>query len=206
MLLIKKYFPEITDNQIVRIKKCIELYKDWNSKINVISRKDIDNLEERHFLHSICMLKYFTFKKGNVFIDFGTGGGFPGIPLSIMLPDCHFYMIDSIGKKINVVNNIIQELGLKNAKAEKCRIEDFKEQANFVVSRAVMDLSELYKISKKNISQNQYNSFRNGILYLKGGDTTKDETTFEKRIKVYKLKDTINEEFFETKKLVYLPI
>jgi 16S rRNA (guanine527-N7)-methyltransferase len=203
--IIHTYFPGLTSVQSDQFERLYELYVDWNSKINVISRKDIESLYEHHVLHSLGIAMVVQFRKGTRILDVGTGGGFPGIPLAILFPETEFLLVDSIGKKIKVVTEVAAALGLKNVKAEHRRAEEGKEQFDFIVSRAVTDFPEFYRwVKYKSIIKNQ-NSIPNGILYLKGGDLSTELTDF-KRAKIYELKDYFREEFFETKKLVYLPL
>ena len=183
-----------------------DLYIDWNDKINVISRKDIDNLYLHHVLHSIAIAKYIHFTPGSKVMDVGTGGGFPGIPLAILFPEVEFLLLDSIGKKIKVAENIAKEIGLTNVEVIHSRVENEKRIFHFVVSRAVMPLPDLVKLSKKNISKDQINSIPNGIICLKGGDLTAETEPFKKIADQVTLTNYFKEPFFETKKLVYIPI
>lgn len=202
--LITNYFPDLSPAQIEQFSKLEELYKDWNLKINVVSRKDIDELYLRHVLHSLAIAKFIQFKPGSKILDVGTGGGFPGIPLAIMFPEVSFTLVDSIGKKIKVVEEVVEGLGLTNVVAKHQRVEEEKEQFDFVVSRAVAAMPTFMRWIKGRISKKSNHEIRNGVLYLKGGDLEeelKDYTTIE----IYDLKDFYNEEFFDTKKLVYLP-
>ncbi|MGB3948642.1 MAG: 16S rRNA (guanine(527)-N(7))-methyltransferase RsmG [Bacteroidia bacterium] len=205
MSIIKKYFPNLTEQQQNQFTQLYELYKEWNAQINVISRKDIDSLYEKHILHSLGIAKIISFKKGTSIMDVGCGGGFPGIPLAILFPECNFYLIDAIGKKIKVVNAIAESIGLQNLKAEHKRAEDVKEKFEFVVSRAVTDASAFYKWVQKSINKNQFNTLPNGILFLKGGDLSEELLPFKKHVIIYNLSDYFSEEFFDTKKVVYLP-
>ena len=203
--LILKYFPEISETQKTQFEKLEEVYKDWNEKINVISRKDMDFLYEKHILHSLGIAKIMEFASGTKVLDVGTGGGFPGIPLAILFPEAHFTLIDSIGKKITVVNAVAEEVGLNNVKAIHGRAEKLKEKFHFVVSRAVTRMPEfLIWLKGKFEKQQLQNSKHNGVLYLKGGDLG-DELAGLK-CEVFALKDIFEEEFFETKKVVYLPL
>ncbi len=203
--IINNYFPDLTTVQSEQFERMFELYAEWNSKINVISRKDIEFLYEKHVLHSLGIAKLLQFRKGTRILDVGTGGGFPGIPLAILFPETEFYLIDSIGKKIKVVNGISEGLGLKNVVAEQKRVEEVKEQFDFVVSRAVTTFSEFYYWTRYKTFITNKNQIPNGILYLKGGDLS-DELKDFPRAKIYELKTFFKEEFFETKKLVYLPL
>ncbi len=201
---LKKYFPNLTDVQIEQYQRLLDLYKDWNDKINVISRKDIQELEERHILHSLGIAKVMEFEPGSKVMDVGTGGGFPGIPLAIMFPETDFYLIDSIGKKITVVQDIIDQLGLKNAKAEQIRAENVKEKFDFVVSRAVTQMPKFTAWVKTRFLKEQKNSLRNGILYLKGGDLRVELNPYGNRKEVFELPSFFEGEFFDTKKVVYI--
>lgn len=200
--IILKYFPEITDIQKSQFEKLEAVYTEWNEKINVISRKDMDFLYEKHILHSLGIAKIMEFSAGTKVLDIGTGGGFPGIPLAILFPEAHFTLIDSIGKKITVVEAVAQELGLKNIKAIHGRAEKLKEKFHFVVSRAVTRMPEFLIWLKGKFEKQQINKKHNGVLYLKGGDLG-DELAGLK-CEIFNLKDNFEEEFFETKKVVYL--
>jgi len=206
MELILKYFPDLTETQIEKFTRLEELYKDWNSKVNVISRQDIDTLYERHVLHSLGIAKVMQFKSGTSVLDVGTGGGFPGIPLAIMFPDTQFHLVDSIGKKIRVVQEIAGALDLKNVKAEQIRAEKLEDTYEFVVSRAVTRITPFVGWVRKNISRNSFHSLRNGILYLKGGDLVEELAELNMKTRTYDLSDYFTEEFFETKKVVYVPL
>ena len=195
--IILKYFPNLSEKQKEEFAKLGELYADWNSKINVISRKDIDNFYERHVLHSLGIAKMISFKPKTKILDVGTGGGFPGIPLAILFPECEFHLVDSVGKKIKVVNAVAESLGLKNVKAEQVRAEELKEKFHFVVSRAVTDLPEFQKWVKNKFLPENFNELPNGTLYLRGeGDLGN---------KSFELKIYFSEDFFETKKIVFIP-
>ena len=180
-----------------------ELYRDWNAKINVISRKDIDNLYEHHVLHSMAIARTVHFRPGTKILDFGTGGGFPGIPLAILFPECHFKLIDGTGKKILVAQEVIKSIGLQNCVAEQLRGEDEKGKYDFVVSRAVMPLPDLAKIVRKNISKTQRNALPNGLICLKGGELEHETLPLKNQTQIYPLSDYFEEPFFETKKVVY---
>ena len=202
---ILKQFPNLTDNQIHQFEKLQELYKDWNSKINVISRKDIDELYTRHVLHSLGIAKVQEFEKGTYILDVGTGGGFPGIPLAILFPETRFYLIDVIAKKIKVVSEVAKALGLQNVKAEQMRAENVKGDFDFIVSRAVTNMPDFVSWIKDKIKKQNKHELKNGILYLKGGDLTEELKDFPKATE-YNLSEYFKEEFFETKKVVHLPL
>ena len=206
MLKILKYFPNLTQEQIVRFEKMDPLYRDWNGKINLISRKDIDSLYEKHILHSLSIAKIIDFRPGTKILDVGTGGGFPGIPLAILFPSCHFVLIDSIGKKIKVVQAVSEDLGLKNVTAIHGRVEDVKEEFDFVISRAVTTFPAFVGLVKKNISRKPQNALPNGIIYLKGGDIQDEIKDYKRNIEITEISNFFNEPFFETKKVVYLPV
>ncbi|MFL2574111.1 MAG: 16S rRNA (guanine(527)-N(7))-methyltransferase RsmG [Flavobacteriales bacterium] len=202
MRLILKYFPNLTDDQIQKFKELEILYKEWNSRINVISRKDIDDLYLKHVLHSLSIAKFISFKKNTSILDVGTGGGFPGIPLAIIFPDCNFLLVDSINKKINVVKEISNTLKLTNISYNAIRVEKLKTKHDFIVSRAVTRMNKFRNLVKGLISNKNDNKIKNGIIYLKGGDLT-DEMMNIKHQKV-NISDYFDEVFFETKKIVYL--
>ncbi len=202
---ILKYFPDITDTQRRQYASLYELYQDWNSKINVISRKDIDNLYEHHVLHSLAIAKALSFKDGTKIMDFGCGGGFPGIPLAIMFPQCSFKLIDGTGKKIKVCREVAAAIGLKNVVAEHLRGEDEKGKFDFIVSRAVMPLPDMMKIVRKNISKEQRNAMPNGIFCLKGGDLQAEVSPFRRIVEQTDLSSYFDEEWFREKHLIYLP-
>jgi 16S rRNA (guanine527-N7)-methyltransferase len=204
--IITNYFPNLSELQKQQLSQLQSLYELWNAQINVISRKDIDLLYERHVLHSLGIAKVISFKPGTAIMDVGCGGGFPGIPLAILFPECNFYLIDSIGKKIKVVNAVAEAIGLKNLKAEHKRAEEVKEKFDFIISRAVTETSAFYRWVQNKISKKQFNSLPNGLLLLKGGDLTEELQEFKKRAVLYELKDYFAEEFFETKKVVYIPL
>lgn len=206
MNTIIKYFPHIDERQKEQYAALYDLYYDWNSKINVISRKDIENLYLHHVLHSLAIAKIITFRPGTTVMDMGCGGGFPGIPLAIMFPQVQFHLVDSIGKKIRVATEIASAIGLDNVRATHSRAQDIKEKYNFVVSRAVMQLPELVKICRKNISKEQLNALPNGIICLKGGNIEAEIQPFKSIVDVTDLKSIFKEEFFNDKKIVYLPI
>lgn len=205
--IITKYFPNLTDVQCRQFAMLDTLYREWNSKINVISRKDIDNLYEHHVLHSLAIAKAIRFKEGTEILDFGTGGGFPGIPLAIMFPQCKFRFIDGTGKKIRVANEVAQAIGLTNVEALHRRGEEEKGKYDFIVSRAVMQLPDLMKIIRKNIRKEQRNALPNGLLCLKGGDLQEELKPFKNIVEVTPLEELFDEEWFrEDKKLIYVPI
>ena len=205
MEAILKQFPDLSDNQILQFQKLQGLYEDWNSKINVISRKDIDELYTRHVLHSLGIAKIIEFRPGSRIMDVGTGGGFPGIPLAILFPEVDFYLIDVIAKKIKVVNEVAAGLGLKNVKAEQKRAELVKQEFDFIVSRAVTNMPDFVKWVDDKVAKKQNHELANGILYLKGGDLTEELKDFPKATQ-YNLSDFFSDEFFETKKVVHLPL
>jgi len=206
MEIINKYFTGLTQNQITTFKQLQPLYADWNSQINVISRKDIDALYERHVLHSLSIAKFIRFTPGTRILDVGTGGGFPGIPLAILFPEVKFHLVDSIGKKIKVVKAVAENLGLENVSAEQVRAEQIKQKYHFIVSRAVTGLPEFVSWVNKLVASEQQNAIPNGILYLKGGNLDKEIHSYRRKVLVQDLSDWFDEEFFETKKLVYLPL
>ena len=196
----------MTPEQIVCFEKMDAVYRDWNEKINVISRKDIGSLYEKHILHSLAIAKIITFRPGTKILDVGTGGGFPGIPLAVLFPATHFVLIDSIGKKIKVVQAVADELGLKNVTAIHTRVEEVKSEFDFVISRAVTAFPVFVGLVKKNISRKQLNSLPNGIIYLKGGDFEEEIQDFKRNIEVSEIAKFFEEPFFETKKILYLPV
>ncbi len=202
---ILHYFDRLSEKQIEQFSKLEYLYKTWNEKINVVSRKDINDLYLRHVLHSLSIAKILKFKPGSNILDVGTGGGFPGIPLAILFPDSSFYLVDSIGKKIKVVQHVADELGLENVKAEHRRAETVNGEFDFIVSRAVTNMNEFVNWTKKKIAKKQNHKIRNGILYLKGGDLAEELKNFPKAT-IFNLSDYFTEDFFETKKLVHLPL
>lgn len=204
---IRTYFSDLSSRQYEQFSKLSELYRYWNDRINVVSRKDIDNLMEHHVLHSLAIAKFVQFDKGTKILDVGTGGGFPGIPLAILFPDCKFKLIDSIAKKIKVVSRVAETLELQNVEAEHIRVQQEKAKYDFVVSRAVTNLSELVKISRKTIVKEKKNHLSNGLICLKGGDLAEELKPFETRgVHTVSLKRYFQESFFETKSLVYLPL
>lgn len=205
MDLILKYFPNLTERQKEQFAALPELYADWNSKINVISRKDMDNFIEHHVLHSLAIAKVMQFNSMADIMDVGTGGGFPGIPLAIMFPDANFYLVDSIGKKIKVVKDVAEQLQLNNVTAEQIRAEQVKGDFDFIVSRAVTDLSQFVGWVRGKVSRSQYHKMHNGILYLKGGDLEAELAPFRKKVTLFEIADFFEEPYFETKKVIYLP-
>jgi len=205
MDLIIKYFPNLSDVQKEQFAKLQDLYQDWNLKINVVSRKDIDELYLRHVLHSLGIAKVMEFNSGANVMDVGTGGGFPGIPLAILFPETNFHLVDSIGKKIKVVNEVAQGLGLENVKTTHGRVEETKEEYDFIVSRAVAQMETFVRWTKDKIAKKQNHALKNGILYLKGGDLSEELQKFPKAT-IYDLPNFFEEDFFETKKVVHLPL
>ena len=203
---ILKYFPNLTEEQQQQFAALGDLYTDWNAKINVISRKDIENLYEHHVLHSLAIGKALHFKDGTKVLDFGTGGGFPGIPLAILFPNVQFKLIDGTGKKIRVATEIAQAVGLKNVVAEHLRGEDEKGKYDFIVSRAVMPLPDLVKIVRKNISKTQHNAMLNGLFVLKGGNIDVEIHPFRKQVEVSPISNWFKEEWFQEKNVIYLPL
>lgn len=201
---LKEHFPNLTDEQYAQFEMLPTLYQDWNEKINVVSRKDIEELEERHILHSLGIAKVMSFKAGTKVMDVGTGGGFPGIPLAILFPETDFLLIDSIGKKIKVVESIAESLGLKNVRAKQMRAEKVDEKFDFVVSRAVTQMPKFTAWVKKKFLNEQNNTFKNGILYLKGGDLRAELNPYGNRKEIFNLSDYYKGSFFETKKVVYI--
>jgi 16S rRNA (guanine527-N7)-methyltransferase len=206
MDLILKYFPDLTDHQKSQFEALYPLYIEWNEKINVISRKDIENLYEHHILHSLAIAEIIRFKPGTTVLDVGTGGGFPGIPLAIIFPESTFVLIDSIGKKIKVATEVSIAIGLKNITLKHLRLQEEKGKFDFVVSRAVMPLGELVKLVKKNISKISQNALPNGLICLKGGELQHEMLPFKKEAELFDVSDYFKEEYFETKKAVYLPM
>lgn len=205
MELILKYFPDLTPLQIEQFTKLEALYQDWNLKINVVSRKDIDELYLRHVLHSLAIAKIINFKEGSSMMDVGTGGGFPGIPLAILFPECEFHLVDSINKKLNVVREVVAGLELQNVKVIHSRVEEIKETYDFIISRAVAAMPTFVHWIKGKVSKTQQNQLKNGIIYLKGGDLTEELQDY-KTTTIYNISDYFEEDFFDTKKIVHLPI
>ena len=204
--LIQKYFADLNPQQINQLTTLGPLYHEWNDKINVISRKDIDDLYLHHVLHSMALAKIIRFKAGTSILDVGTGGGFPGIPLAILFPECHFTLIDSIGKKIRVVEEVAEALKLSNVSARKSPVQEIKTKFDFVVSRAVTAFPKFVAMVRKNISAASFNSLPNGILYLKGGDFNEEISAFRKSAELFDLSKIFAEPYFETKKVIYLPV
>jgi 16S rRNA (guanine527-N7)-methyltransferase len=204
MDIIKKYFPDLNPTVEQKLGMLGDLYNEWNAKINVISRKDMDHFYERHVLHSLGIASFIQFEKGTKILDVGCGGGFPGIPLAIMFPDCRFHLIDSIGKKIKVVKGVAEALGLNNLSAEQIRVENHPKQYDFIISRAVTAFPAFVKLCNNKILTQQNNAISNGIVYLKGGDFDQEIKEFKNRISVTDLSNYFEEEFFETKKIIHL--
>jgi len=205
MELILKYFPNLTEDQIKKFAKLEALYQDWNLKINVVSRKDIDELYLRHVLHSLAIAKVVDFKDGSKLMDVGTGGGFPGIPLAILFPECQFHLVDSINKKLNVVREVVAGCELQNVKVTHTRVEEIKDNYDFILSRAVAAMPTFVHWVKGRIAKDNKHELRNGILYLKGGDLSEELQDY-KTTTIYDIPDFFEEEFFETKKVVHLPM
>jgi 16S rRNA (guanine527-N7)-methyltransferase len=206
MELILKYFPSISSTQITQFEALYDLYLDWNSKINVISRKDIENLYEHHVLHSLAIAEIIKFQPGSTVLDVGTGGGFPGVPLAILFPEVQFVLVDSIGKKIKVGTEVSNAIGLKNITLKHSRVQEEKGKYDFVVSRAVMPLGDLVNLVKKNIKKEQKNALPNGLICLKGGELQHEILPYKNIAELYNLSDFFKEEFFLTKKGVYVPL
>jgi len=202
---IFNYFPDLNTIQKKQIASLFPVYKEWNEKVNLISRKDFENLYERHILHSLAIAKFIDFKKGTRVLDVGTGGGFPGIPLAILFPHVQFHLVDSIGKKIAIVQDVIKQLELTNATCEQIRCEQLQEKYDFVVSRAVTSFPEFVNFTKDLINQRPSNSIKNGIIYLKGGEIVDEIAPFKKKVSVINISDYFENEFFTTKKIIYLP-
>jgi 16S rRNA (guanine527-N7)-methyltransferase len=203
--LIQSYFPDLSEHQLGQFEKLQELYDDWNSKINVISRKDMEEFYIHHVLHSLGIVKVMTFEPGTKVLDIGTGGGFPGIPLAIMFQDTHFHLVDSIGKKISVVKDVVKQLKLTNVEAQQGRAEELVHKYDFVISRAVTRMANFYPWVKNKIRKEDINEFQNGIFYLKGGEVDEEMEELDKSYVVYHLEDYFREEYFETKKVIYMP-
>jgi 16S rRNA (guanine527-N7)-methyltransferase len=206
MEIVTKYFPDLTDQQIYQFGRLGSLYEEWNAKINVISRKDIEQLYERHVLHSLSIAKIIRFKTGTSVLDVGTGGGFPGIPLAILFPETSFFLIDSIGKKIKVVTEVASALNLPNVKAKHIRVEELNQRFDFVVSRAVTAFPRFVEMVGNKVVAAGKNDLPNGILYLKGGDFDDEISSYKQQLQVYNLKDYFQEEFFETKRLIHMTL
>jgi len=203
---ITKYFTSLSGAQIDNFSRLKKIYEEWNARINLISRRDFDNFYIRHVLHSLAIAKIIQFNPGTKILDVGTGGGFPGIPLAIMFTDSAFSLLDSVEKKTRAVSAVASELGLSNVNVKRGRAEEEKDKYDFVVSRAVMELPGFVKLTRKNIDSKSFNNLKNGILYLKGGDLTSDLNLFQKKAAVWELKYLFEEPFFETKKIVYIPV
>lgn len=206
MTIIQKYFTNLTGLQVEQFAQLEALYNDWNTKINVISRKDIQNLYEHHVLHSLGIAKVVNFRDGTTIMDLGTGGGFPGIPLAILFPHVQFHLVDSVGKKVKVANEVATAIGLKNVKFSHARAEEIKEQYDFVVTRAVMPMVDLVKVARKNIKKEQHNAVPNGIIALKGGELNGEIASMKNIATVWELSDFFDEEYFKTKKVVHVTI
>jgi 16S rRNA (guanine527-N7)-methyltransferase len=205
MNLIIKYFPNLSEDQVSKFKQLESLYQDWNLKINVVSRKDIEELYLRHVLHSLGIAKVIQFKSGSHILDVGTGGGFPGIPLAILFPECQFHLVDSIAKKLKVVDEVVSGLGLTNVKTTHSRVEAITGNYDFIVSRAVAAMPTFVHWVKGKIAKQQNHNIKNGILYLKGGDLTEELRDY-KTTTIYNLSDYFSEDFYDTKKVVHLPM
>lgn len=206
MELIRKYFPNITEQQAEQFAQLEALYNDWNAKINVISRKDIQNLYEHHVLHSLGIAKVVNFKDGTEVMDLGTGGGFPGIPLAILFPNTQFHLVDSIGKKVRVAQEVANAIGLTNVRFSHARAEEIKDTYDFVVTRAVMPMIDLVKVARKNIKKEQHNAVPNGIIALKGGELQREISSMRNIATVWELSEYFSEEYFKTKKVVHISI
>ena len=205
-MIIQKYFSNLTELQVEQFAQLEALYNDWNAKINVISRKDIQNLYEHHVLHSLGIAKVTNFRDETTIMDLGTGGGFPGIPLAILFPNVQFHLVDSIGKKVKVANEVATAIGLKNVKLSHARAEEIKEKYDFVVTRAVMPMVDLMKVARKNIKKEQHNAVPNGIIALKGGELAGEIASMKNICTVWELSDFFEEEYFKTKKVVHVTI
>ena len=206
MTIIQKYFTNLTGLQVEQFAQLEALYNDWNAKINVISHKDIQNLYEHHVLHSLGIAKVVNFRDETTVMDLGTGGGFPGIPLAILFPHVQFHLVDSVGKKVKVANEVATAIGLKNVKFSHARAEEIKEQYDFVVTRAVMPMVDLVKVARKNIKKEQHNAVPNGIIALKGGELNGEIASMKNIATVWELSDFFDEEYFKTKKVVHVTI
>ncbi|MBX2915628.1 MAG: 16S rRNA (guanine(527)-N(7))-methyltransferase RsmG [Cyclobacteriaceae bacterium] len=204
--IIRHYFPELTSSQYNQFEKMSGLYQAWNEKINVVSRKDIENIYINHILHSLGIAKVISFKPGADVLDVGTGGGFPGVPLAVLFPETHFHLVDSIGKKITVVTEVSKALGLKNVMAEQVRAEQLKGKYDFIISRAVTRMKEFHGWIHNKVKKESVHTLDNGILYLKGGDLDEEMNELKRPYSVYNLPDYFQEEFFETKKVIYVPL
>ena len=204
--IVYKYFPHLSDTQLQQFAALGELYRDWNAKINVISRKDIDNIYQHHVLHSLAIAKIINFRPGTRILDFGTGGGFPGVPLSILFPECQFKLIDGTGKKIRVAQEVCNAIGLKNCAPTHLRGEDEKDKYDFIVSRAVMPLPDLVKLMRKNISKTSQNALPNGVLCLKGGNLQAELQPYHKIVETTEISQFFSEEWFKEKYVIYLPL
>lgn len=204
--IIQHYFPGLSSTQVIQFERMGQLYKEWNEKINVISRKDIENIYVNHILHSLGIAKVISFEPGSDVLDVGTGGGFPGVPLAVLFPETRFHLVDSIGKKITVVTEVCKALGLKNVKPEQVRAEQLKGKYDFIVSRAVTRMKEFYGWINTKVKKESIHSLDNGILYLKGGELDEEMNELKRPYSVYNLPDYFKEEFFETKKVIYLPL
>lgn len=206
MEIISKYFPQLSDTQIQQFKALETLYPEWNAKINVISRKDIGNIEVNHILHSLGIAKFISFSDGTKVLDFGTGGGFPGIPLAVMFPNVNFLLVDRIGKKITVAKSIAEAIGLNNVTFQHGDIKEVKGSFDFIVSRAVMDFNDMTKLVKRLVSATGHNAIPNGLICLKGGDLTEELAKWKNQVLIDELRSYFKEPYFETKEVVYLPI
>ncbi len=204
--IIYRYFPDLSEVQKKQFDQLYSLYEEWNAKINVVSRKDIDQLYERHVLHSLAIAKFTSFNPGSEILDVGTGGGFPGIPLAILFPECHFHLVDSIGKKITVVNEVAKAINLTNLTAEHQRMEKVSGKFDFIVSRAVAQTKQLFIWAHQKVSKEQRNDLDNGMILLKGGNLTQEMKEFGRRYVEKDLSDYFAEDFFETKKIIYVPV
>ena len=204
--IVYKYFPHLSETQLQQFAALGELYRDWNAKINVISRKDIDNIYQHHVLHSLAIAKIINFRPGTRILDFGTGGGFPGVPLSILFPECQFKLIDGTGKKIRVAQEVCNAIGLKNCAPTHLRGEDEKDKYDFIVSRAVMPLPDLVKLMRKNISKTSQNALPNGVLCLKGGNLQAELQPYHKIVETTDISQFFSEEWFKEKYVIYLPL